>query len=544
MNRRNFIQLSGASLGALIISDYVKAAGKKTALMIMPDAVQFLSGNKVYTMQSSDKQTWTFRDAVVKLKPLKDSVFIFIHCPSVPLKEVKLSWKIPAQKTTVVMGDAWERTYGDVSWQSINTTKKLPWYCVEYNEENTVCFGVKTGSSAFCYWQVTDNNLALNFDVRNGGNGVQLGTRMLSAAEIITTKNEGKENVFATVRRFCGSLCAAPRLPKQPVYGINDWYFAYGNNSADLILQHTALLAPLATSTGNKPFSVIDDGWSAGADYTKPNEKFPNMPKLVEDIKKLGMRPGLWTRPLLAKPGVNKKLIAPRFQNDNKDDGGTLDPTIDENIQYIKTLFSLYKQWGFEMIKHDYTTFDIFSKWGFQMTDGMTEEGWQFNDSSRTNAEIILDLYKAIRDAAGDTYIIGCNTVGHLSAGVFELNRIGDDTSGKEWERTRKMGVNTMGFRMVQHKNFYAVDGDCVGLTTSIPWSKNKQWMQLLAQSSAPLFISAQPDAVGVEQKQFIKQCFDDASQQQTIGEPLDWLTNPFPSKWKLDNKIADFDWS
>ena len=63
----------------------------------------------------------------------------------------------------------------------------------------------------------------------------------------------------------------------QPVYGINDWYFAYGNNSADLILQHTSLLAPLATNTSNKPFSVIDMGWATGTDYSTPNEKFGDM---------------------------------------------------------------------------------------------------------------------------------------------------------------------------------------------------------------------------------------------------------------------------
>ena len=108
------------------------------------------------------------------------------------------------------------------------------------------------------------------------------------------------------------------------------------------------------------------------------------------------------------------------------------------------------------------------------------------------------------REAAGNMYLIGCNTISHLSAGIFELNRIGDDTSGKEWARTRKMGVNTLGFRMVQHKTFYEADGDCVGLTKAVPWDKNKQWMQLLAQSSAPLFISAQPDAVGNEQKNLL----------------------------------------
>jgi alpha-galactosidase len=456
---------------------------------------------------------------------------------------VRLSWKIPAIKNAIVLGDAWERTYGDVSWQQINATKKLPWYCVEHNDNNTICFGVKTGCNAICYWRVASDNLELNLDTRTGGNGVKLGGRMLNGAEIVTTKNEDNENVFATVRRFCRQMCDKPRTVAQPVYGINDWYFAYGNNSADLILQHTSLLAPLTTDTSNKPFSVIDMGWATGTDHSKPNEKFGDMQKLAGEIKKMGMRPGIWTRPLWATGNESKRLLAPNFLNDNRDDGPTLDPTIEENIQHIKNMIGLYKQWGFEMVKHDYTTFDIYSKWGFEMTDKMTEPGWQFNDNSKTNAEIILYLYTSIREAAGDMYLIGCNTIGHLSAGLFELNRIGDDTSGKEWARTKKMGVNTMGFRMVQHKTLYEADGDCVGLTTAVSWDKNKQWMQLLAQSSAPLFISAQPDALGNEQKQFIKQCFTDAAKPQPIGEPLDWLTDPFPQKWKLDGQVVNFDW-
>ena len=124
------------------------------------------------------------------------------------------------------------------------------------------------------------------------------------------------------------------------------------------------------------------------------------------------------------------------------------------------------------------------------------------------------------------------------------MNRIGDDTSGTEWDRTRKMGVNTLGFRMVQHNKFYAADGDCVGLTTKVPWVKNKQWMTLLAESSAPLIISAQPDALGAEQKQHIKHCFALAAKPQPIGEPLDWLTNRWPQKWKLDGVVKEFDWS
>jgi len=68
--------------------------------------------------------------------------------------------------------------------------------------------------------------------------------------------------------------------------------------------------------------------------------------------------------------------------------------------------------------------------------------------------------------------------------------------------------------------------------------------MELLAKSSAPLFISAQPDAVGEEQKKFIKQSFAEAARVQSVAEPIDWLTNPFPTKWKLDGEVVEFDWS
>ena len=178
------------------------------------------------------------------------------------------------------------------------------------------------------------------------------------------------------------------------------------------------------------------------------------------------------------------------------------------------------------------------------MANEMTAPGWRFRDNSRTTAEIILDLYRAIREAAGDMYLIGCNTMSHLSAGIFELCRVGDDTSGKEWERTRKMGVNTLGFRMIQHNLFYAADGDCVGVTKDVTWARTRQWMQLVAGTGTPLFISAEPDMVGADQRALIRESFSLAARPQPAGEPLDWLTNPTPARWKLDGKVIDFDWA
>jgi alpha-galactosidase len=268
------------------------------------------------------------------------------------------------------------------------------------------------------------------------------------------------------------------------------------------------------------------------------------MQKLADRIKGAGMRPGLWTRPLAAVPGADERLLLPATNRTGK--RGVYDPSIGENLERVKTIFKTYRNWEYEMIKFDYSSWDIFQRWGFQMMkEGRMPAGanWSMADTSRTNAEIVLHFYRTIREAAGPMYIIACNTFSHLCAGLFELNRIGDDTSGTEWARTKKMGVNTLAFRGLHHNIFYAADGDCVGLTTKVPWEKNGQWLELLAKSGTPLFISAQPEAVGDEQKKAIKECFALASQQLPVGEPLDWLETLTPSKWKLNGKTEVFNW-
>jgi alpha-galactosidase len=421
--------------------------------------------------------------------------------------------------------------------------------------ELTQAFGVKTAPNSICSWQANPDSLELYMDTNSGGMGVLLGERTLHAADIVTTENLSGENPYHTDIRFCKIMCADPKLPEAPVYGINDWYFAYGKNSRELILQTTRLMSEQVTNWDNPPFSVIDMGWSVkpkkstdefcwGDDFNRGNDQFGDMSVVADDIKKLGMRPGLWTRPLLANSSDKPSVLIPLRQNQTDPKERYLDPTIPENLQKIGTTIHLYKSWGFHLVKHDYTSYDFFGKWGFEMRETLTEPGWHFQDRSITNAEIILFLYRTIRAASMDMYLIGCNTFSHLSAGIFEINRIGDDTSGLEWARTLKMGVNTLGFRLPQHNSFYAADGDCVGLTTKIPWKKNKQWLQLLAESSAPLFISAQPEALGEEQKLEIRNSFAIASRKQSLAEPLDWMNNPRPEKWILDGETVHFDWS
>jgi alpha-galactosidase len=269
-------------------------------------------------------------------------------------------------------------------------------------------------------------------------------------------------------------------LPAAPVYGGNNWYYAYGKSSAEDIRQDSERIVSLASSTGNKPFMVIDDGWGpnpTAGPWLRGNAHFPDMPGLASDMRRIGVQPGVWIRPLFTKEQIvpGWQLQSPNAQREySGTQTYTLDPTIPEAVETIRRDVRTLAGWGDQLIKHDFSTYDLLGRWGFAMGAQLTDDNWSFADQTRTNAEVILDFYRAIREAAGDVMLLGCNTVGHLAAGVFELQRIGDDTSGRDWNRTRKMGVNTLAFRGPQHNTFFAVDADCVGLTRQIPWNLNR----------------------------------------------------------------------
>ena len=167
------------------------------------------------------------------------------------------------------------------------------------------------------------------------------------------------------------------------------------------------------------------------------------MKKMAEAIESEGAIPGLWLRPLWTVEKYPRDHIIKR-----KGIKDTLDPSHPEVLKLIKRDIETIRNWGYKLIKHDFTTFDIFGRWGFEMTEDMFRDEIVFFDRSKTTAQIIKQLYMTIREAAGDdVLIIGCNTLSHLAAGIFEIQRTGDDTSGKDFERTKKYGINTLAFR-------------------------------------------------------------------------------------------------
>ena len=185
------------------------------------------------------------------------------------------------------------------------------------------------------------------------------------------------------------------------------------------------------------------------------------------------------------------------------------------------------------------------NRWGSEMPYEMADEGWHFADRSRTSAEIIVALYEAILESASqhDMLVLGCNTIGHLGAGLMHMHRTGDDTSGLMWERTLRIGVNTLAFRLPQHRAFFDIDADCIGISDLIPWQYNRQWGRLLAGSGTSLFYSVKPDTLPRDQEEELAGMLRRNAAAAEPAVPLDWENTALPQDWLLDGNVATFNW-
>lgn len=510
-----------------------------------PDFIELTTETKTVTAKW-ENDDYNLDDINVKLNQDNEYLAIFLTAQTSKVKWIKLRWNnLSWNKNVRFLGDAWERGYGDMEWKGMNPNRFMPWYFCAKSEAKSICYGVKVRPSAMCFWQVDSLGMTLFLDVRCGGSGVNLKGRVIKLADVIACEMRDCTS-FEAMQEFCGQMCEDPILPKYPVYGSNNWYYAYGKSSESEILADCDYILNLTKDIENKPYMVIDDCWQEhhrlneynGGPWTKGNEKFPDMKALADKLVQKGVRPGIWVRLLLNEDENIKNEW--RLSHNN-----CIDPTNPEALNYIKEDIKRICNWGYTLIKHDFSTFDLFGKWGFQMSPLVTDDGWHFYDDSLTSAEVVKLLYKVILDASveasnGETLILGCNTIGHLGAGYMHINRTGDDTSGVDWERTRFMGVNTLAFRLPQHGKFYEIDADCVGIDGGISWSMNKQWADVLAQSGTPLFISVRPNILDETEKQELHEILKVASKQEHHVIPVDWEETTCPEHWQ--DKDHDID--
>lgn len=480
-------------------------------------------------------------DTVIETVIDGDRLDLYLTATQDKVKFIELEWKFGSNDNIYVLGDAWERSYGDLEFLKISANDRwMPWYFIATDKKQSFCFGVKTQPNSFVSFRYNTNGITALVDCRNGGSGVHLCGRKLLLATFVYKKYDHAD-VFDCLKDYCRKICVSTILPKEKIYGANNWYYAYGKSSYDEIISDACLQVELAEGIENKPFQVIDDGWQLNscAGPWLPNDKFGDMKKLADAIKEIGARPGIWVRFLRNHDASITDDIKIQ-RNDGKEK--YLDPTHPAVQDIIRSDIEKIKAWGYELLKHDFTTADLFGCFGGADNGTITKnDDWHFYDKTKTNAEITLELYRLIKKTAGDMLIIGCNTISHLCAGLVEINRTGDDTSGREWERTPRMGVNTLAFRLAQNEIFYMCDADCVGIVDECPWEKNKQWLHLLSYSNTPLFASCN-NSINEQQRKDINTAYKVFHESHSIT-PVDIYENRIPSEWLIDGETIKYEW-
>ncbi len=492
--------------------------------------------------------------------PAAAGLDIAVACPAGEISWVGLRWNDPKPEGTTYFGDAWERSYGDLQWRGDQPERILPWYFVSAAPGASAGWGVRVRPGAFCSWRADAAGTTLWLDLHSGGSPVRLGARRLGTATVVRVEGD---DPWTTLETLVEAMCEDPLPSRDPVLGCNNWYYAYGENfGPDQILRDADTIVELAgdriggdsftgdSFTGDRaPYCVVDAGWSDGGHApggpwdSGTAGLFDDMPALARDIAGRGARPGIWFRPAALTSVRDESLLraGPRPSRELP-----LDLSRSEVLAQVATDVHRLVGWGFTLLKHDFSTLDHFGQFGPGMTSRLTDAGWSPADNTRTNAEILLEFYRTIRAAAGGAVVLGCNTVGHLAAGLVDVQRIGDDTSGREWERTRRMGINALAFRLPQHRRFFTVDADCVPCTPQTPWERNREFGDLIARTGSALFFSIDPGARTAGTDADIRRIIGTLADTAGVPaiRPADWQATTTPRRWTAtDGTDVSYAW-
>ncbi len=489
---------------------------------------------------------------------IKDgSAKVIVHPSGSPVKYLKLRWRSDLSFVDKVYGDTWERSGGGcfIEWRSVMASRLMPWFCYIKGNNKIACFGVKTGADCFAGWMVDVHGVTLFLNLTNGNGGTDL-KEPIVACEIVELFGEAYEDAYDVAKRFSHLMCPCPKLPKEPVFGVNNWYWAYGNISHESVMEETDYLLKMCNGTRHRPYMILDDGWQYSRTLGRtgyiggpwvPNEKFPDIMHTVDMIHSKGAKAGIWFRPLLTLEDVPDEAKLGKH-----DAGGyVLDPSHPFTLKKVMEDASAIKSWGFDLIKHDFTTIDIINTNPLTAEDcspdipAITKREKQFYDRTKTTATIIKNLYKAIAEGCGDAEVIGCNCVGHLMAGIHSTYRTGNDTSGRSFEWTRRYGLNSV-MRLPLNLDFYLADPDCAAFTPRVDPELNLDYLEICALTGMTTLASVTPGILNDRQMKRINEIFlmADRNESRYTIKNYDKTANPnvFISEDKKTERVFDFE--
>lgn len=325
--------------------------------------------------------------------------------------------------------------------------------------------------------------------------------------------------------------------PKAPLMGWCSWYYTYHNTSEEEILRNARFIAEHLKDYGLTVVQ-IDDGYQQRHGDWEANEKFPNgMGWLADEIRKLGLKPGLWVAPYSLDPDseVAKKhpeWCGKRMNGERKEVGSgfALDPTHPDALEWLKSQLSKIRhEWGYEMVKIDFSYSSIL-------------EIEEFYDNTQGRAGAYRKGLQAIRDAIGsDCHLLDCGPMN--AVGIADSWRIEWDFDRLNWRQYTKeleSNVPAIAKRYYMHNRLWSNDPDIIGFGL-LDEDQGRSVASVMALSGGTVISGDQLYALPDAKLDLLKKILPVYGE---AARPLDLFESDYPTLYQLNVEKSFGTWT
>ncbi len=252
------------------------------------------------------------------------------------------------------------------------------------------------------------------------------------------------------------------RIARHNPIGWSTWYQYFLDLKWEDVIKNLELSKEI-----DMPYEVfqIDDAYEKEiGDWLITKKGFPPIGEMAKTIEDHGYIPGIWTAPLSIgerssvysehKDWLVKEAGSPKKAYYNwEEDIYALDITNNDAKNWLFSLFSELKRAGYEYFKID-----------FMFAGALPGE----RKLHITPIQAYREALKVIRDAVGDSFVLGCGAPLLSSIGFVDGMRIGPDAA-PSWGRKEKPGdldaywaLKDAITRWFMHKKWWLNDPDCL----------------------------------------------------------------------------------
>ena len=386
-----------------------------------------------------------------------------------------------------VVGASGARKYGDCDFEldpgflrfTVSDPESYSWqekniFCGEQlgvlsNQQSgeNMLFGFVTGKRFFCRIIThLDDSAGVNLRAVIDTESLQIDPESsIKLEKLMIASGNDVEKLLSDYIKETAIQMQAISSPEIPT-GWCSFYFYYGQETENDILENARFFAE-HKETIPIDYIQIDDGWQKSrGNWLETNpEKYPHgMEWLAKEIKKLGLKPGIWVAPFLIseQTEVYQNHQDWLLRNHNGElllmgDSYFLDTSHPEALKWLTKCFKIMKSWGYTYFKLDFMMVEIC-------------QNAQYYDKSITRIQAYRQGLSTIRETLGDdVFILGGTALITPNVGLINGCRVTTDVTpfwslkGCTPESPTIFNISrNMINRAYMHQHLWVNDPDCL----------------------------------------------------------------------------------